>query len=152
MRQSEFGATDISTERGRGGSTTQVRQAWSYPITVDSQIPVLIDGNNYDLQATVTQGRQLTDSVASGRGGWRVVSATDDQVQAQGVMQRSAGVVVQADGSDSEHYVATGDGGCYDHLITADHGYVTADRLLRCGPGQGLSAKAQGRRLAKVQR
>jgi Peptide N-acetyl-beta-D-glucosaminyl asparaginase amidase A len=148
MRQSDMGATVIYTgeirgavppgqhsERGRGDSPRQVRLAWSYPITVGSQIPQFIDGNNYDLQATVTQGRQLTNSIADGSGGWRVVSASDDQVRAQGVMQRSAGVVVQADGSDSEHYAATGPasaGGCYDHLITADHGYVTADRLLGC--------------------
>jgi hypothetical protein len=150
VRQSDTGATEISTERGHGGSTTQVREAWSYPITVDSQIPELIDGNNYDLQATVTQGRQLTDSVGDGQGGWRVVSASDDQVQAQGVLQRTQGAVTAADGSDTEHYVATGpasDGGCYNHLITADHGYVTADRLLRCGPGQGLSARVRGAEL-----
>jgi hypothetical protein len=70
--------------------------------------------------------------VGDGRGGWRPVAASDDQVRAQGIMQRSAGTVVQADGSDSEHYVATGPDGCYDHLLTADHGYVTADRLLGC--------------------
>jgi hypothetical protein len=62
-----------------------------------------------------------------------VVAASDDQVRAQGIMQRSQGTVVQADGSDSEHYVATSPGGCYDHLITANHGYVTSDRLLDCG-------------------
>lgn len=119
-----------------------VRLTWSYPITVDSRIPGLIDGNNYDLQATVTQGRQLTEAVAAGGGagrggrGWRVVSASGDQVRAQGVMQRTQGTVTAADGTGSEHYVATGasvPGGCYDHLITADHGYVTSDRLLRCG-------------------
>jgi hypothetical protein len=86
----------------------------------------------------VTQGRQLTDSVADGDG-WRVISSAAGQIRAQGVLQRSQGVVVQADGSDSEHYAATGPGGpggpsdCYDHLITADHGHVTSDRLLRCG-------------------
>jgi hypothetical protein len=65
-----------------------------------------------------------------------VLAVSDDQVRAQGIMQRSQGAVVQADGSDSEHYVATGPasaGGCYDHLITANHGYVTSDDSLRCG-------------------
>jgi hypothetical protein len=132
VRQSDAGATIIDTERAGAGSAT--RAAWSYPIDVDSQVLQLIDDNNYDLQASVTQGRQLTDSVADGDG-WRVVSSAGDQIRAQGVLQRSQGVVVQADGSDSEHYVATGPGGpgdCYDHLISADHGYVTSDRLLRC--------------------
>jgi hypothetical protein len=132
VRQSDTGATEIYTERDGGPRPGPVRLAWSYPITVDSQIPQLIDGNNYELQAAVTQGRELTSSVGDGRGGWRVVAASDDQVRAQGIMQRSQGTVVQADGSDAEHYVATGPGGCYDHLITAGHGYVTSDRLLRC--------------------
>lgn len=131
VRQSDTGATQMCTERGRAGSCTQ--QAWSYPIDVSSQVLQLIDDNNYDLQAAVTQGRLLTDSVPGSRGGWHVVAASSDQVQAQGVLQRSQGVVVQADGSDSEHYRAVGPGGCYNHLITADHGYVTSDRLLRCG-------------------
>jgi hypothetical protein len=142
VRQSEAGATTIDTGHSRGAGSGQVRLArlsWSYPITVDSRIPELIDDNNYGLQATVTQGRQLTDAVAAGGGGgrgWHVVAASDDQVRAQGVMQRTQGTVTAADGSDSEHYVATGasvPGGCYDRLITADHGYVTSDRLLRCG-------------------
>jgi Peptide N-acetyl-beta-D-glucosaminyl asparaginase amidase A len=132
VRQSDTGATEIYTERDGGARPGPVRLAWSYPITVDSQIPQLVDDNNYELQAAVTQGRQLTSSVGDGRGGWRVVAASDDQVRAQGIMQRSQGAVVQADGSDAEHYAATGPDGCYDHLITADHGYVTSDRLLRC--------------------
>jgi hypothetical protein len=139
VRQSESGANTIYTEYSRAGRPGQVRsqrQTWSYPITVDSQIPELVDDNNYDLQATVTQGRRLTDSVAgsqrNGRG-WRLVSASDDQVRAQGVMRRTQGTVTAADGSDSEHYAATGPSGCYDRLITADHGYVTSDRRLRCG-------------------
>ena len=31
------------------------------------------------------------------------------------------------------HFQAVGPGGCYHHLITADHGYVTSDHLRGCG-------------------
>jgi hypothetical protein len=67
------------------------------------------------------------------------VSASDDRLTAQGVLARTNGVVSQADGRDAEDYQATGpaDGtdGCYHHVITADHGYVTSDRLLGCTAG-----------------
>jgi hypothetical protein len=129
VHQSDQGATEISVN-GR-----PTRQAWSYPIAVSSQVVSLVDDNNYDLQATVSQGRQLSDQVPGPRG-WRTVSASDDRVWAQGVLARASGVVSQADGRDAEDYQATGPAygaGCYHHVITADHGYVTSDRLLGCG-------------------
>lgn len=49
------------------------------------------------------------------------------------MLQRQSGTTVQADGSGTEHYVGhTADGGCYDHEVAADHGYVTLDRLRTC--------------------
>jgi Peptide N-acetyl-beta-D-glucosaminyl asparaginase amidase A len=126
VHQSDRGATEISVN-GRAS-----RQAWSYPIAVNSQVVSLVDDNNYDLQASVSQGRQLSDQVPGPRG-WRTVSASDDRVWAQGVLARANGAVSQADGRDAEDYQATRPGNCYHHVITADHGYVTSDRLLGCG-------------------
>jgi hypothetical protein len=80
----------------------------------------------------VSQGRQLSSQVA-GPHGWRTVAASDDRVTAAGVLARTDGAVSQADGRDAEDYQATGPEGCYHHVISADHGYVTSDRLLGCG-------------------
>lgn len=55
---------------------------------------------------------------------------TDDRLNSQGVLERQNGTVVQADGSSNEHYLgSTADGGCYDHELAADHGYLTLDRV-----------------------
>jgi hypothetical protein len=126
VHQSDRGDTEISVN---GRST---RQAWSYPIAVDSDVVSLVDDNDYDLQASVSQGRQLSSQVA-GPHGWRTVAASDDRVTAAGVLARTDGAVSQADGRDAEDYQATGPEGCYHHVISADHGYVTSDRLLGCG-------------------
>jgi hypothetical protein len=126
VHQSDRGQTQISVN----GRTT--RQGWSYPIAVHAQVLSLVDGNNYDLQATVDQGRQLSQQALGGRG-WRTVTASADRVTAQGVLARTNGVVSQADGRDAEDYQAIGPDGCYHHVITADHGYVTSDRRLGCG-------------------
>jgi len=133
VAQRDAGFTQIYTERERGGGPVTTRQTWSYPIDVDSLIAQFIDGNNYNLQATVTQIRELADSVSRGDG-WQPASVTDDRVDASGILQRSQGAVVQADGQDSEHYSSsTGTGACYDREISASHGYVTTDRRLPCG-------------------
>ncbi|HEX4253813.1 MAG TPA: hypothetical protein VH089_01925, partial [Streptosporangiaceae bacterium] len=100
----------------------------------------LVDGNNYDLQATVSQGRQLSQQVWGPRG-WQPVSTSDDRVTAQGVLARTNGVVSQADGRDAEDYQATGPAGCYHHVIMADHGYVTSDRLLGCAAGLRIRSR-----------
>jgi hypothetical protein len=134
VAQQESGATTVSTARAEGRPTV-VRHAWSYPISVDSDVPVYTDGNNYSLSATVSQGRILVDSVRSGDH-WVPTAVTDDRVHATGVLARTAGVTTAADGTDSENYLGTTDTGrCYDHSIAAAHGYVTADRLVRCDWG-----------------
>jgi hypothetical protein len=132
MTQQEYGSTTVGTSGpGREGGT--VRHAWSYPITVDSDVPLYTDGNNYSLSATVSQGRVLVDSVRTGAD-WRPTAVTDDRVDATGVLARTAGVTTAADGTDSEHYLGTTDtGACYDRTITAAHGYVTADLQSSCG-------------------
>jgi hypothetical protein len=126
VHQSDRGETQISVN----GHTT--RQGWSYPIAVHAQVLSLVDDNNYDLQASVDQGRQLSQQALGGRG-WRTVTASDDRVTARGVLARTNGVVSQADGRDAEDYQAIGPDGCYHHVITADHGYVTSDQRLGSG-------------------
>ncbi|MFC1407838.1 peptide-N4-asparagine amidase [Streptacidiphilus sp. N1-12] len=143
VAQQEYGATTVTTShdtaRGTGRGATRgaarpsvVRHAWSYPVTVDSDVPLYTDGDNYSLSATVSQGRVLVDSVRSGNR-WLPTAVTDDRVDATGVLARTGGLTTAADGTDSEHYLGSTDtGDCYDRSITAAHGYVTADRLLRC--------------------
>ncbi|MFC1440227.1 peptide-N4-asparagine amidase [Streptacidiphilus sp. N1-10] len=134
MTQQEYGTTTTTTA-GPGRQDSSVRHAWSYPVTVDSDVPLYTDGDNYSLSATVSQGRILVDSVRTGAG-WRPTAVTDDRVDATGTLARTAGVTTAADGTDSEHYLGSTDtGGCYDRSIAAAHGYVTADRQSRCDWG-----------------
>ncbi|MBF9070232.1 peptide-N4-asparagine amidase [Streptacidiphilus fuscans] len=131
VNQQEYGATTVTTAPEHGHATA-TRHAWSYPITVDSDVPLYTDGNNYSLSATVHQGRMLDDSVLTGDH-WRQVAVTDDSVDATGVLARTNGVTTAADGTDSEHWIGTTDtGACYDHLIRAAHGYVTTGRVSDC--------------------
>ncbi|MEY9965259.1 hypothetical protein ABIA33_003301 [Streptacidiphilus sp. MAP12-16] len=142
MTQQQYGATTVTTTRG-DGRPVSLRHAWSYPITVDSDVPLFTDGNNYSLAATVSQGRILLDSIREGDH-WRPTAVTDDHVDATGVLARSAGVITAADGTGSEHYLGTTDSGaCYDRSIEAAHGYVTSDRQWSCGWG-ALSGVAAG--------
>ncbi|MEY9873959.1 hypothetical protein ABH931_003453 [Streptacidiphilus sp. MAP12-33] len=133
VAQREQGATTVTTDPQHGRATA-TRHSWDYPITVDSDVPVFTDGNNYSLSATVHQGRVMTDSVQQGDH-WRTVDSTRDVVDATGVLARTNGVVTAADGRDAEHWSGTTDtGACYDHLIRAAHGYVTQDRVSHdCG-------------------
>ncbi|MEZ0095899.1 peptide-N4-asparagine amidase [Streptacidiphilus sp. EB129] len=141
MTQQEYGTTTVTTSRG-DGRPASVRHDWSYPITVDSDVPVFVDGDNYSLSATVSQGRILVDSTRIGNS-WLPTAVTDDHVDATGVLARSAGVTTAADGTDSEHYLGTTDtGSCYDHSIAAAHGYVTADHQHPCDDWRGLADTA----------
>jgi hypothetical protein len=127
VRQEDTGSTAVTTS-GRPA----MRDAWSYPIDVDASILSYVDGNNYDLAATVSQQRHLRTEEST-RGGWQPLSWTDDTLTATGELARSAGVVTASDGATSERYVGTDDTGhCYDHLVAADHGLVTVDSVNRC--------------------
>jgi hypothetical protein len=131
MSQLQSGVTTVTTDPEHGPATA-TRHSWSYPITVDSDVALYTDGNNYSLAATVHQGRVLRDAVRRGDH-WSGTGFTDDTVDATGVLARSAGVVTAADGTDSEHWFGTTDtGSCYDHEIHAAHGYVTSDQVSAC--------------------
>ncbi|MEZ0067729.1 hypothetical protein ABIA32_003744 [Streptacidiphilus sp. MAP12-20] len=132
MSQQESGATTVTTGREHG-PTTATKHEWSYPITVDSDVPLYTDGNNYSLAATVHQVRVLTDSVRHGDSPWRQTDFTNDSVHSTAVLARTNGVVTAADGTASEHWLGTTDtGACYDHTIHAAHGYVTSDQIGFC--------------------
>ncbi|MBY8881447.1 peptide-N4-asparagine amidase [Actinacidiphila acidipaludis] len=143
VAQRDSGATTVTTttapRHGSGhGFVRAEHHAWSYPIDVDMSIPVYTDGNNYDLRGSVRQQRVLSDGTRNGPAGpWSTVALTDDTVRATGVLARSGGTVVSADGSASERYVGTTDAGvCYSREVSAEHGWVTADSRQPCGvPG-----------------
>ncbi|MCQ4084651.1 hypothetical protein NGB36_29765 [Streptomyces sp. RB6PN25] len=128
MRQTDAGTTTIRTQ-GPGQAETTARHAWSYPIDVDSDVISDVDYNNYDLQATVAQGRVLLDTLQDGRSGaWRTTGTTDDHLNATGELARKDGAVLSADSTSSEQYTGTTDSGaCYERTLRAAHGWITSD-------------------------
>jgi hypothetical protein len=139
VAQRDSGTTTVTTTTapfgGRGhGSVRAVRHAWSYPIDVDMSIPVYTDGDNYDLRGAVRQQRVLSVAARSGPAGpWRTAALSDDTVRATGVLARTAGTVVSADGTASERFVGTSDtGSCYARDLAAEHGWVTRDTVSAC--------------------
>ncbi|WP_329569754.1 peptide-N4-asparagine amidase [Kitasatospora sp. NBC_01266] len=130
--QRDSGWTLTSTDGGHG-RPEQLRSSWSYPIDATSTYTPGADADSYLASGQVTVARQLVDQTRHGQGSWHEQSSVDDRLTAKGVLQRQSGTMVQADGSDDEHYVGrTADGGCYDHELAADHGYLTLDRLRSC--------------------
>lgn len=137
--QRDSGWTQTTT-RGGHGRPEAARSTWSYPIDITSTYVPGSTADSYLVQGQVKVARHLSDLTGQGSPEgqglghhWRVLDSTDDEVTAQGVLERQAGTLVQADGSDAEHYVGrTADGGCYDHEIAADHGYLTLDRQRPC--------------------
>ncbi|WP_327066105.1 peptide-N4-asparagine amidase [Kitasatospora sp. NBC_01302] len=130
--QQDSGWTVTSTDRGHG-TPEQARSSWSYPIDVTSTYVPGSDADSYLARGQVTVARHLVDETRRGNGRWHEQASTDDRMSSQGVLQRQSGTMVQADGSSDEHYVGrTADGGCYDHELASDHGYLTLDRLRSC--------------------
>jgi hypothetical protein len=135
VAQSDDGWTRIQTAQGQSPVQT-TRHAWSYPITVYST-GQYTDYNNYNLSGTVDMTRRLVDTQDTGNGSPTHRESTN-QVWSKAVLQRANGQVVQADGTEWQHYVGSNDnvgdtageaGGRYDHYLAAEHGYVTVDRL-----------------------
>jgi hypothetical protein len=135
VAQSDDGWTRILTAQGQSPVQT-TRHAWSYPITVYST-GQYTDYNNYNLSGTGDMTRRLVDTQDTGNGSPTHRESTN-QVWSKAVLQRANGQVVQADGTEWQHYVGSNDnvgdtageaGGRYDHYLAAEHGYVTVDRL-----------------------
>ncbi|WP_441247625.1 peptide-N4-asparagine amidase [Kitasatospora sp. McL0602] len=129
--QTDEGWTQTTTTRGNGHPDV-TRSTWSYPIDITSTYVPGSAADSYLVKGQATVARHLTDSAQQGRH-WRLLDSTDDRLTAEGVLERQSGVLVQADGSATEHYTGRStDGSCYDHELAADHGYVTLDRLNSC--------------------
>jgi hypothetical protein len=104
---------------------------WSYPITITENAQVT-DDNNFTLAGSVDMKRVLSDTVTGGFG-LPKVTASSDEVSANGNDQRANGVTVAADGDGWQRFVGDDDTGrCYRHYIAAAHGYVTAEQAGRC--------------------
>ncbi|WP_110670152.1 peptide-N4-asparagine amidase [Streptomyces tateyamensis] len=125
--QRDSGWTVTSTDRDGRGPHQQQRSTWSYPLDVTSTYVPSATG--YLVRGQVTVARDLTEEGRRGEGRWLPQAGSSDHLTAQGVLERQNGQTVQADGSATEQYVGTVDGGCYDHLLSADHGYLTLDRV-----------------------
>ncbi|WP_344440563.1 peptide-N4-asparagine amidase [Kitasatospora nipponensis] len=130
--QRDSGWTLTSTDRGHGRPAV-TRSSWSYPLDVTSTYTPGATADSYLVRGQVSVARHLADETLQGERHWTRQAGSDDVLSAQGVLERQAGTTVQADGSGHEHYTGTtADGGCYDHELAADHGYVTLDRQHSC--------------------
>jgi hypothetical protein len=131
--QRDSGWTETSTTDGPGLGHRQVRRdSWSYPIDAKSTYVPGAAADSYSVSGQVSVARHLDTVQADHGNAFKTVSSVDDAVRAQGTLERDAGVVVAADGSDSERYVGVDADGCYGHYIAADHGYVTQDLMTGC--------------------
>jgi len=131
--QRDSGWTETTTTDGPGLGHRQVRHdSWSYPIDAKSTFVQGATSDSYTVTGQVTVARHLTSVAADHGNAFKALSSVDDTVQAKGNLQRVAGVVVAADGSDSERYFGVEGGRCYAHFIAADHGYVTQDLATGC--------------------
>jgi hypothetical protein len=137
VTQQDKGYTEVTTAGGRGSGSrgsSSVRESWSYPVEVSSVYRPSATGPGYLVRGAADVSRIATTDVSLG-GSWRTAAHVNDNVTASGVLQRDdSGAVVQADGADAEDYYGVSPGaGCYHRKIAAQHGYVTSDRVLRCG-------------------
>ena len=73
----------------------------------------------------------LSDTTTNGFG-WPTVTASTDEVSANGNDQRANGQTVAADGNGWQRFIGDDDTGrCYSHYIAAD-GYVTTEHVNHC--------------------
>ncbi len=122
-----------TTTTTAAGSTMVRTVADSYPIAMTSAF-VVPPGSptKFILPATVDQSL-IRDTTVSIDGMTTSSSSLSDSAHAEGVLVRSlsTGANIVASGHDSEDYVLSRSSGtCYDHLIQAAQGYVTADTFL----------------------
>ena len=137
------GGTDVSTTTTTtlGASSTVRTERDAYPIAMTSAFVIPIGAFQptapaatlrFILPATVTQSL-VRDLVVSTDGTTTWWSSLTDTVHAEGVLVESltTGAHLVASGHDYEDYVYSDAGGaCYNHLIQAAQGYVTADLML----------------------
>ena len=130
--------TTTTTTSGPSG-TSIFTVADSYPIAMTSlfQIPGALasSGNSatlkFILPATVDQS--FIRTTTTNTNGMIFTSSISDTVHSEAVLVRSltTGVNAVASGTDSEHYILSDSSGfCFNHLIEAAQGFVTADTLI----------------------
>ncbi len=101
---------------------------------MSAHVSQTFDHRNTDV---VTAAGADQDMHQSGRG--ETQTSVSGQTTRQGWSYPIAGhaqVLSLADGRDAEDHRGSGPAhgaGCYHHVISADHGYVTSDRLLGSG-------------------
>lgn len=142
VQQRDSGATEVTASASRNhgqnqdrdARSTATRDSWSYPIDVTSMFQPSATGPGFLVQGKADVSRITTTATRTGNDDWRTTAHVNDHVTASGILQRDdSGNVVQADGQDSEDYLAESPATpCYHHIIKADHGYVTTDRYLDC--------------------
>jgi Peptide N-acetyl-beta-D-glucosaminyl asparaginase amidase A len=130
--------TTTTTVSGPSG-TSIVTVADSYPIAMASlfQIPGFLasSGNpatfNFILPATVDQS--FIRTTTTNTNGQIFTSSISDSVHSEAVLVRSltTGINAVASGTDSEEYILSdSSGACFNHLIEAAQGFLTADTFI----------------------
>jgi hypothetical protein len=128
--QTDAGWTRSVSTGGFGLPATHLH-TWSYPITITENAQVT-DDNNFTLAGSVDMKRVLSDTTTGGLS-LPSVTASSDEVSANGNDQRANGQTVAADGDGWQRFVGDDDTGrCYSHYIAAAHGYVTSEHTSRC--------------------
>jgi hypothetical protein len=128
--ETDAGWTRSVSSGGFGLPRTDLH-TWSYPITITENAQVT-DDNNFTLSGSVDMTRTLSDT-ATNAWGLPTITASTDEVSANGNDQRANGQTVAADGNGWQRFVGDDDTGrCYSHYIAADHGYVTTEHVNRC--------------------
>jgi hypothetical protein len=133
IRQRQHTTTTTTVTDGQGREqVTKVVDHYPLRATSDFSTQTLPDGHSsFTLlgSADVTLNRRIVVSGEEGRRSSRL----SDRVTARGLLIRdtTTGKNLAADGVESEHYVFSSRDRCFNHLLKAEHGYVTEDRLLR---------------------
>lgn len=132
IRQRQHTTTTTTVTDGQGREqVTKVVDDYPLRATSDFSTQTLADGHgSFTLlgSANVTLNRRIEVSGDEGERSSRL----SDRVTARGLLIRdtTTGKNLAADGVDSEHYVFASRDRCFNHLLKAEHGFVTEDRLL----------------------
>ncbi len=133
IRQRQHTTTTTTVTDGQGRQRVS-RVIDDYPLqaTSDFSRQTLPNGHRgFTLRGSADVALNRKVLVSDGEG--EQVSRLRDRVIARGLLIRdtTTGANLAADGLGSEHYVAVSGDKCFRHLLKAQHGFVTEDRLLR---------------------
>jgi hypothetical protein len=145
IRQRQHTATTTTVTDGRGRER-MLRVIDDYPLkaTSDFSRETLANGHgSFTLRGSADVALDRKIVVADGDD--EHSSRLRDQVISGALLIRdtTTGKNLAADGVESEHYVSASAGRCFNHVLRAEHGFVTQDRLL---PGCGDDANPDDQR------